>query len=396
MPVTRTKYGTWQVRFTDPWGQRRSKTFRTAADANAAYKRILGDMARGDYVDPRRGRTTVAQWAEDWLTGARNVGPGGREMYDQALAHILPVLGRLPVAKVSAADIDRYLDEKSGGSYGRRGTETTASPVHGREGAGWTESCRREAAVNVPFSGLAPSTVHRHYRTLHRMFAVAVERGVLARNPCEHVHPPRVPRSKFTVLGPDQVDELADAIAARYRGWVYLAAYGGLRWSEAVGLRRSRVDGTRVMVAEQLVRRRDRTWDRCEPKWGSVRTVTLPDFAADELATHIDTYALPGPDGLVFPTRNGTPIQGPSWTSNTFKRALARAGLPDIRVHDMRHTSAALAIATGAKPKALQERMGHKSIKTTLDDYGHLYESADTEVAAGLERLRMTRRLRAV
>jgi integrase len=389
--VERTASGSFRIRYTDPWGQRQVITRPTAADVRAAHRRIMGDMARGDYVDPRRGRTTVAQWAEDWLTGARNVGPGGREMYDQALAHILPVLGRLPVAKVSAADIDRYLDAKLG--------------------------------------TLASSTVHRHYRTLHRMFAVAVERGVIARNPCEHVHPPRVPRSKFTVLGPDQVDQLADAIAARYRGWVYLAAYGGLRWSEAVGLRRSRVDvpsgegasrsptsperplipgadrrldpgpqgplGT-VRVVEQLVRRRDRTWDRCEPKWGSVRTVTLPDFAADELAAHIDTYALPGPDGLVFPTRNGTPIQGPSWTSNTFKRALARAGLPDIRVHDMRHTSAALAIAAGAKPKALQERMGHRSIKTTLDDYGHLYESADTEVAAGLERLRTARRLRAV
>ncbi len=349
MGVNRTKYGTWIVRYTDPWGKRISRSYPTSADANAHYRKVLGDMGRGEYVDARRARTTLAEWADDWLAGARNVGHGGRDIYRQALDRILPELGKVPLGQISAADIDHYMD--------------TRLETH------------------------APSTVHRDYRTLHRMCAVAVARGLIVRNPCEHVQPPKIPRHDRTVLTVDQVDALAAAIAPRYRAWVYVASYGGLRWSELVGLRRRNVDGAMVRVVEQLVRRRDGSWDRCEPKVGSVRTVTLPGFAADELATHLDAYGLPGDDGLVFPTRNGTPLQGPSWSSNTFRRALDKANLPRIRVHDLRHTSVSLALDAGGRPEVVQERHGHSSIRVTVDMYGHQYDGADVTVAAALDEM---------
>lgn len=359
--VERLPSGSYRVRFVDPWGRRAVITRKTAADTRAAYKRALGDMARGEYVDPRHGRTTLADWAEDWLTGARNLGPGGRDMYRQALMHILPQLGNLPLGKLSAGDIDRYLEAK--------------------------------------LDTLAPSTVHRHYRVLHRMLAVAVDRHMIPRNPCQHVQPPKVPRPELTVLDVGQVDKLADAITPRYRAWVYVAAYGGLRWSETVGLRRKNVQisrenprghsltTARLAVVEQLVRRRDGTWDRGQTKTGNVRTVTLPGFAADELAAHLDQYAQPDPDGLVFPTRNGTPMYGGSWTSNVFKRALQRAGLPDIRIHDLRHTSVSLALEAGGRLEVVQERHGHSSIRVTSDVYGHTYAGADETVAAALDDL---------
>jgi len=270
-------------------------------------------------------------------------------VYQQALDHILPTLGKIPLGKLSAGDIDQY--------------------------------------IALKLETLTPSTVHRHYRTIHRMLAVAIDRGMIARNPCEHVQPPKIPRRELTPLTVDQVDALADAITPRYRAWVYVAAYGGLRWSETVGLRRRNVDGPTIRVVEQLVRRRDGTWDRCEPKVGSRRTVTLPGFAAGELAEHIDAYSLPGEDGLVFPTRNGTPMQGPSWSSNTFRRALAKAGLPRIRVHDLRHTSVSLALDAGGRLEVVQERHGHSSIRVTADVYSHRYAGADAAVADALDEL---------
>jgi integrase len=372
--VERLPSGSYRIRYTDPWGRRAVVTRKTAADVRAAHRQIISAMARGEYVDPKRGKTTLAVWADDWLLGARNLGRGGRDMYRQALDHIVLELGAIPLGKLTATDIDRYLEGKS-------------------QAPG---STRREASAG---RGLAPSTVHRHYRTLHRMLAVAVERGLIARNPCEHVQPPRIPKMQLTVLDAGQVDALAAAISPRYRAWVYLAAYGGLRWSETVGLRRRSVVGPRVAVVEQLVRRRDGTWERTQPKTGRSRTVTLPDFVSDEMAGHLDTYAMPGDDGLVFCTRNQTPLYAGSWTSNVFKRALARAGLPPIRVHDLRHTAVALAIAAGAHPKEIQARMGHSSIRTSLDLYGHLYNAADEAVAAGLDDLRAAAqraRLRAV
>jgi len=113
--IERTPSGSYRIRYTDPWGRRAVITRSTAADVRAVHKRLMGDMSRGEYVDPRRGRTTLAQWAEDWLLGARNLGAGGRDIYRQALDdHILPELGKIPVGKLTAADIDRYLTAEAG------------------------------------------------------------------------------------------------------------------------------------------------------------------------------------------------------------------------------------------------------------------------------------------
>jgi integrase len=263
------------------------------------------------------------------------------------------------------------------------------------------------------------------------MLEVARKRGLIARNPCEPVEPPKVARTERPVLDAGQVDDLADAISARYRAWVYVMCYGGLRWSESVGLRRGRVqfgpasgvvshahvvaqrrpseetarahprtsELSRISIVEQLVHRGPGEWERVEPKAGSSRVVTLPPFAAGELAAHLDVYSLPGPDGLVFPTRNGTPVQSPSFTANIFKRALRAARLPNLRIHDLRHTAVSLAIDAGANVKVGQARAGHASASMHLDLYGHAYPAADEAVAAGLEELRAKSqrgRLRAV
>ena len=97
---------------------------------------------------------------------------------------------------------------------------------------------------------------------------------------------------------------------------------------------------------------------------------------------------MPGPDGLVFPTRNGTPVQSPSFTANVFKRALQQAGLPDMRIHDLRHTAVSLVIDAGIHPKLGQARAGHASSALHMDLYGHLYVGADQAVADALEELR--------
>jgi integrase len=435
--VERTAHG-WRVRWTDPWSRRTAKGgFRTKADADAYYRRILGDMARGEYMDPRAGRITLAAWADDWLAGARNLSRGGRDTYRRDLdRHILPVLGKVPVGRLGADDIDRYL---TGLLVQRPPDGRPARGLAHSPGASLPDPRRGEA---VPCTGLAPSTVHRHYRTLHRMLEVAWQRGMIARNPTEFVQPPVVPKQQRPVLDPLQVDALADHIAPRYRAWVYVMCYGTLRWSEAVGLRRmdvvtdegpavsavssrgafdeippainpgvggatpaanrrERPSGatTRLIVAGQLVHRGPGEWERCEPKAGSKRSVTLPEFAAVELVAHLDTYSLPGADGLVFPTRNGTPIQSPSFTANVFKRALRKAGLPDMRIHDLRHTAVSLALAAGIDPKISQARAGHRSSSLHMDTYGHLFAGADEAVAVRLDQLRaeaLRNRLRAV
>lgn len=379
MSVKQLPNGRWQARWRDALGKSRSQTFRYKADADAHEDEMRSAVRKGTYVAPSAGKDTLAKWADTWLAGARDLSLGTIETYRRDLdRHILPELGELRLRDITPDLIDEYL-----------ATRTSA--------------------------GVAASSVHRDYRTLHRMLEVAVERRKLIANPCAPVRPPRLPDTEMRFLTVDEVDALADAmtpndakhrglVSGRYRAWVYVAAYGGLRWSELVGLERRRVDGNLITVADQLIRRADGEWHRDRPKTkAGRRVVTLPDFAAAELERHLDTFSIDGPTGLVFPNQMGNPLNGPSFRGNVWLRACGRAGLASEtrsptgrgvvytgapRPHDLRHTHAAFLVLAGAHPKAMQVRMGHASIKVTLDRYGHLFPHIDGELAAGLELIR--------
>ncbi len=134
-------------------------------------------------------------------------------------------------------------------------------------------------------------------------------------------------------------------------------------------------------MTEQLVRLQTGEWLRKEPKTrSSIRSITMSEVTAELLAGHLEVFANPGVDGLVFPNNAGNPLISSSWWNNNFAPALRRTGL-SCRFHDLRHTSVALATAEGAHPKAIQTRMGHSSIRVTLDRYGHLFPELDEGLA---------------
>lgn len=180
-----------------------------------------------------------------------------------------------------------------------------------------------------------------------------------------------------------QVRELADE-AGRWHLLVLVLAYTGLRWGEATALRvcdidlaRRRIDVRRAFsdVGGTIV--------LGTPKSHQSRTVPVPRFIAAELAT-----ATTGkhPDELVFTVPNGSVVRQSNWRRAVFLPARARAGLSDrFRVHDLRHTAASLMIQAGYPPKMLQEILGHASITTTLDLYGHLYPGEMDRYAARLD-----------
>lgn len=354
MSVKKTRNNRWQARWRDPLGHQRAKTFELKADAVAHERKMTLAVVQGSYVSDNAGNLRVADWADQWLAGARKLSVGTLETYRRDLdRHILPILGLMRLRDVRDDHIDALL----------------------------TAQLK---------AGLAASTVHRTYRTLNRLFAVAIERHKLTVNPCAPVDPPRLDRREMIFLTPDQVEALAGAIGRRYRAWVLVASYGGLRWSELAGLRRRDVDEARVSVTEQLVRRADRSWDRTEPKTrAGRRVVTLPETVAGELEEHLGRFSQHGADGLVFPNRGGRPLNGPSFRGSVFRPACTRAGLDPIpRPHDLRHTAAALMVKAGAHPKAMQVRMGHSSIMVTLGNYGHLFPEMDAELAVRLDDLR--------
>ena len=121
----------------------------------------------------------------------------------------------------------------------------------------------------------------------------------------------------------------------------------------------------------------------------SRRVVTIPAFLADELAHE---YRARNDSDLVFPAPEGGPLRRTNFRRRFWAPAVEAAGMsPAPTFHHLRHTAAALAIAQGAHPKAIQARLGHASITTTLNLYGHLFPSLDVELAERLDDVRAAR-----
>jgi integrase len=339
--------GRYRARYRDPLGRQRSETFTRKADAERFIREQQVEVDRGRWIDPRGADTPLADWAEEFLLLCRRLAPTTQQTYRRDLSkYILPRFGAYRLGRLPADEIENWLND--------------------------------EVAA-----GIAPSSVHRHYRTLRRMLQVAVEKQRLLANPCDRVHPPRIPSTEMTFLTWNQAVDLAEAHSERCRALIYLAVDTGMRWSELIGLRQSKVDlrARKVRVTEQLIRLETGEWLRGEPKTASsVRSITISPVTAELLADHVDRFAMPGPDGLVFPNSVGNPFASSSFWNNQFTPAQRRVGIR-CRFHGLRHTSVAFAIAEGAHPKAIQRRMGHSSINVTLDRYGHLFPELDEAIA---------------
>lgn len=357
---TKTPHGTWRVRWYDITGRQRSRSFRTKALAERFEHAVRADTDRGIATAQPVTRHTVATWATEWLTSAHNLRHGGRDLYQRDLdRHILPRLGDKPLAQLTATDIDAFLGAMAA-------------------------------------AGHAPSSLHRYWRTLRRLLNVAVDRDIITTNPIRKVKAPRVPKTEMRFLTADQLEQLATAavlrdsdgkVTADYGAMILVAGWGGLRWSELVGLRPAAIEPGGVRVTAQLID--GHRWE--DPKGNAHRFVSLPSSVMD--------LVVPMSDDLVFTSPSGRPVNHSNWRARVLTPAKKAAGVdPKVRFHDLRHTAVALAIAAGAHPKAIQARMGHSSIQVTLDRYGHLLPAVEGELADGLDAMRTAAapRLRAV
>jgi integrase len=350
MSIQRTQQGTFRARIRDNQGKQISATFKLKADALVWERQQLALRDQNALARTHGTRDTVAQWANNWVALSRNLSQSTRDTYQRDLdRYILPRIGSYRLGDLTSDDIDVMLTE-------------------------------------LLESGLAPSSVHRHYRTIRRMLEVAVERGKLPTNPARVVNPPRIPHREMRFLTIEQLELLADTISDRYRSWVLVAGYGGLRWGEMLALRPSDIVNGVLDVNAQLIYQGGRYQRMPTKTKAGRRKVQLPPSVTEELDYHVSRYA----GETVFVNQNGQPINRASFTGNVFKRTLVKAGLDrELRIHDLRHTSVAICIQSGAHPKVIQRRMGHASIAVTLDTYGHLMPEMDSSLADDLEAMRM-------
>jgi integrase len=345
--------GRWEASYRDPTGQERIKHHRTRAEADRWLSAVKTNMARGDYVDPRLTRTPFKQWADEWLATTSHVRPRTSIGYESAMrVHVLPVFENVPVGSIQQADVRRFV-------------------------------------ADMLAKGSAPGTVRGARKVLRLALATAEAAGAIRSNPCNGVRVPASPKAEMVFLSAEQVETLAGTIDRRFSTLVRFAAYTGLRAGEVCALRVGRLDlqSGRVLVAESVTEVDGQGLVFSEPKTYEHRSVTLPEFLRDELRTHLSTRATE-PDHFVFPATHGGALRHKMFYKRHFKPAVVAARLPTkTRFHDLRHTCAALCIALGAHPKAIQERLGHSSITVTLDRYGHLFPKLDEALTDRLDDL---------
>lgn len=342
--------------------------FTRKTDADTFLTETLQAMNTGTWVQP--SAVTLGEYAERWLALAEGrLKPSTWTSYKTKLTvHVLPTLGRVPLQDLTPDALDAlYLRLLRSGKR-----------VKGHDPA--------------PLS--ARSVKYTHI-IIKAMLSDAVRKGLLTRNPADFATPPTPKASSAGVAGhatwsAQQVAVFLDHTQEHRYGpiWAFLALTG-CRRGEALGLRWSDVDyEARRVVLQQSIGKVGGKTVVGTLKSGSGRTVACDDGLIARLKTHrreqLEERAMMGAgftdQGLVFANPDGSPYY-PETISRSFKEQSTAANLPPIRLHDLRHTWATLALQAGVNPKVVQERLGHSSVTITLSVYSHVMPTMHDDAA---------------
>ena len=319
--------------------------------------------AAAGYLKPQNYNVTFANLVNTWSTiHLPELAPRTQARYDGILRnYLLPAWGSRTLSTIDREFVQRYF-------------------------------------AKLRSQHLSPGQLRKIQVVASSVFAKGVELDHIRYNPVAKIKLPPPPQHDMLVMTPAEIRVLADTIHPRFRTAIYTAAYTGLRASELWALRRQDIDipNNRLHVARAVKRSYGKgSPDNAPlfgpPKNGKTRTVSLPTFLTNLLAEHLTS--LPQAEtALAFTAEQGGVVRHELFMRRFYRRALRAAVAagtlsPDklaFRFHDLRHTAATLAIATGASAQQIRDRLGHASIQTTFDRYGHLFEGHDDKMLAKL------------
>ena len=367
--------GSWEVCLDtgrDPATGKRLRHFEsvkgTKKVAQQRMHELLHTLEQGAYVRP--SRLTVAQFLGEWLQDyvELNCSPRTKASYEMIIRrHLIPELGSIPLSQLEP----RHLQA----SYSRQ----------------------RERGRVDGKGQLSPQTVRYCHSLLAEALGYAVKMGLLSRNVAQATEAPRADHKVMPTLAPEDVPRFLEAAQeSPYYTLFYLLLHTGLRRGEALALRWKNVDlglaslgVSAYLSVVEAAYKLNGTYVIKEPKTShSRRRIALPPSLGLVLRQHkagqeAQRALLGKPltdNDFVFAHPDGSPPD-PSTVSHAFNKVMRKAGLPHIRLHDLRHTHASLLLQAGVHPKIVQERLGHSSIRVTLDTYSHVIGGLQ-EVAA--------------
>ncbi len=357
----------WQLTYDVPRGPdgKRQQRYETVngikKQAEARLTEILRSVNRGRYFEPTT--LTVAQYLDQWLRDYAEVSVRPRTLqgYRSIIeTHLKPSFGHMRLTEMSAQDVQTFY----------------ASQVR---------------------SGLSPQTVTHQHRVLRQAINQAARWDMLQRNIMDRVTPPTRRKPELRSLEVDEARSLLKAAEGTdYHLPIHLAIYTGLRRSEILGLRWSDVDldGRTLTVTRTMVDLVGKAAHVDEPKSRrSRRAVSIDETTSMMLRAqrerreaqlearglHLST------DDQLCIRPNGS-LMRPSTLSHSYSRIAIRCGIKGVRFHDLRHTHATMLLESGVPVHVVQARLGHESIQTTVDTYGHVLPASDAEAGAALAR----------
>lgn len=316
----------------EPNGRKRQKTFQNKSDAVKFKKIIEAELLTNRYTSPFAGQTLI----QDWLETIGYSKQSNREstkiqhklMYKKL---IVPYFGSKKLDAVRPTDVVDFLFHLQ----------------------------------NLDYSS---ETQRKVLNLLSRIFNTAVEEEMIVKNPCKtslvrsSVSPPEFKEQRF--LTRDELEWLSDCINLQYKELVLFAGLTGLRKGELFALETSDIANNKVTVTKSLTLINGKA-EITHPKTKrSIRTIDIPK----ELQSYFNNLD----EGPVFPSIKGSRVQAGNFRNRYFQPAVKASIGEPFRFHDLRHTAVALAIKDNKHPFEISKMLGHTSIKTTFDVYGHL------------------------
>ena len=353
--------------------QIRRRGFPTKKAAQAALTILQGDTQRGGYVAPLR--STLGHFLLDEWLPARSLSlrPSTAACYEQLIRnYVLPTIGGFRLQAIDGAILNRlYGDLLTNG-------RTTA-----RKGRG---------------PGLSTKTVRNLHGVLTKAFRDGVRWGHLQRNPCDAADPPKGSSPEMKAWSAEELRTFSKSVAShRWSAiWALIATTGmrrgeilGLRWSDVdldgrtVKIRSTRIRFSTVIATSTPKTARGNLTVAIGPAIEAALRVWKRHQAVERLAVG---EGWSDRDGLVVTNVDGS-APNPEAFSNLFGDLARRAGLPVIRLHDLRHSYATAALAAGVPVKVVSQRIGHADVGVTLKVYAHVMPGDDEDAAMRADSL---------
>lgn len=357
----------------DPTTGKRRQQWHTVHGTKRDAERFLRDIQlaldKGTYVKPNRIK--LGEWLNQWLECdvIVNTTPRTYESYREAInKHIIPGLGNIALSELEPLHVQGYY-----------GMKLKKGRIDGQ-------------------GGLSAKSVLYQHHILSKAIDYAVKMGFVARNVISLIAPPRVQRVTMNTLNTEEVLTFLDAAKeSPYYVFFSTLLFTGLRRGEALALRWRNLDLSNacLRVVESAHTLRNGEYVVKEPKTPhSRRMVTLPpslvalfkEYRADQELLRIHLGTTLSNDDFVFIGYKGKPLN-PDVVTHAFGKVVGKAGFRNIRLHDLRHTHATLMLKAGVHPKIVSERLGHASIRITLDIYSHVLPGLQEAAAEKFDKI---------